>query len=233
VSRALLGVLVALALLLTLAPGARALPVLAEGDATELAQSLATATKAQGVCYGWNVEVSDSTYGAPTGPDIGSDKGVGVPVDPACPKYVELQGRITFTCESCEAEDSSAIQVVSNMPNAPTAADLEDLGFSGADLIGDTNDVLLTNMVGALPLVTASKGAAAPVPVAAPTAADEPAAGDAPTGAPSTPDWLRENWAVLAFFLVLSVAGLVWLVRMTLSERAERARTPSLTPREQ
>ena len=231
-SRALLGLLTALLLLLATAP-AQAVPVLAEADGTELAETLQTATAAQGVCYGWNVVVDDQG-GIESGEDVGSDKGAGTPVDRSCPKWVELQGGIQYTCESCESEDSSAITVEANFDGAPTATDLSELGFSGDQLLQEDSDVVLSNMVGALPLITASNGAAPAVP--APSAADAPkqAPGDVPTGTPSTPDWLREHWLALAFFLVLALGGLVWLVRLAQDDRVSRRAGPSpFTPREQ
>lgn len=205
--------LVAMLLTAVAAPVAQALPVLADADAADLAATLATATKAQGVCYGWAVSVNDSS-GGPTGVDAGSDKGAGMRVDQSCPKWVELQGSVDFTCESCESEDSAGATVVANFPGAPTTADLSALGFTGSRLTADDNDVVLTNMVGALPLVTASNGAAAAVPTAAPEAADTPGAGDVATGTPSTPDWLREHWLGLAFFVLLIGGGTLWLISL-------------------
>lgn len=203
-----------LGLLLAGAPAAQALPVLEEADAAELAQSLADATEAQGVCYGWTVQVLDQS-GGPSGVDVGSDKGAGQIVDRgSCAKWVELQGAIDFTCDSCESEDDSDVQLESNFAGAPTRADLEDLGFSGGDLKNDDNDTVLSNMVGALPLITASNGAAKPVPGLDAAEADKPAAGDVPTGTPSTPDWLRENWLALVFFALLAGGGVWWLLRL-------------------
>lgn len=229
-SRALPALLAAL-LLLVLVPAAHAVPVLAEADATELAETLQTATAAQDVCYGWAVAVTDQG-GPESGEDVGSDKGVGTRVDRSCAKWVELQASVLYTCETCEGEDASDIVVESNFEGAPTEADLVELGFAGGDLIRDDNDVVLTNMVGALPLVTASNGAAPPVPAPSGADAPQPAAGDGPTGAPSTPDWLRENWLSLAFFLVLALGGLVWLIRLAQDDRqARRARPTPSTPR--
>lgn len=209
----------ALGLSFSAAPAAQALPVLENADAAELAQALADATEAQGVCYGWAVQVADGS-GGPSGLDVGSDKGPGVPVDRAvCPKYVELQAGIEFTCESCESEDSSNVLIDANFAGAPTKDDLDDLGFSGGDLTQDDNDVVLTNMVGALPLVAASNGAATPVPGLDEAEADKPAAGDVPTGTPSTPDWLREHWLALVAFLLLAGGGAVWLVRLRRADR--------------
>lgn len=219
----------ALGLAVVIAPAAQALPVLEDADAAELAQVLADATEAQGVCYGWAVQVADGS-GGPSGADVGSDKGPGVVVDrAACPKYVELQGGIEFTCDSCESENSSNIVIDANFAGAPTKGDLEEIGFSGGDLTHDDNDVVLTNMVGALPLVTASNGAAMPVPGLEPAEADKPAAGDVPTGTPSTPDWLRESGPALVVFLLLAGGGTVWLVRL----RARRSDSELFTPHDQ
>lgn len=210
--------LAALGLALAGAPAAQALPVLEEADAAELAQALADATEAQGVCYGWAVRVDDQS-GGQSGGDVGSDKGPGVPVDRAgCAKYVELQAAISFTCESCESEDSAGLTISANFPGAPTEADLEALGFSDTDLLKDDNDTVLSNMVGALALITASNGAAKPVPGADAAAVEAPAAGDVPTGTPSTPDWLRDHWLALVFFGLLFGGGVIWMVRLRRAE---------------
>jgi len=220
----LLAVVAAGALAVIVAPLAQALPVLAEADAVELAQSLADATEAQGVCYGWAVRVEDQS-GGPSGEDVGSDKGPGVPVDvAACARYVELEAVINYTCETCESEDGASLGIDANFAGAPTEDDLDDLGFSDGSLIDDDNDTVLSNMVGALPLITASNGAAAPVPALDAAEAERPAAGDVPTGTPSTPDWLRDNWLALAFFALLLGGGVWWLVRLRHAE-ASSART--------
>jgi len=227
----LIALLAALGLAVLIAPAAQALPVLEDADAAELAQVLADATEAQGVCYGWAVQVVDGS-GGPSGVDAGSDKGPGVAVDrAACVKYVELQGGIEFTCDSCESEDSSNVLIDANFPGAPTKGDLEELGFSGGDLTNDDNDVVLTNMVGALPLITASDGAATPVPGPDAAEADQPAAGDAPTGTPSMPDWLRESGPALVVFLLLAGGGAVWLVRLRAGRSDRRPEPDGPDPR--
>jgi hypothetical protein len=206
-----------------LAHPAAAVPLLDEGDAAELAQSLADAREEQDVCYGWNVQVLDGS-GGPSGFDTGSNLGPGRPLGAAaaepCTRSVTLEGAVEYTCESCEAEDSSAVRVVSSFPGGPTTADLEDLGLKGSALKEDTGDVTLINMVGALPLITASKGAAPPVPVEPSTVA--PAASDRPTGTPSTPDWLRDAWLQLAALLVIILAGVVWFVQQRSIEATDR-----------
>ncbi len=202
---------------------AAAVPLLDEGDAAELAQSLADATEEQDVCYAWNVFVQDGS-GGPSGFDTGSNLGPNAPLGTAvsspCTKSVTLEGRVTYTCGSCESEDSSSVSVVSNFPGGPTTRDLEDLGLEGGDLKNDDGDVALVNMVGALPLITASKGAAAAVPVQPSTL--KPGATDKPTNSPSVPDWLRDSWLALTALLVVVLGGVLWLVSIRIADIARR-----------
>ena len=200
---------------------AMAVPVLEEGDATELANQLAEATEAQGVCYGWSVAVEDQT-GGPSGVDEGSNLGPDVPVpaqDPACERRVVLQGQVVYTCESCEAEDASVADVQASFPAAPTLADVEALGFDDAALKNDDGDTVLVNMVGALPLLTASDPSVEPVPFETEGAA-RPGPDDVPTGRPSTPDWLRDSAGALALCAALILGGLLWFVKLRRDGRA-------------
>ncbi len=214
--------LLAVVLLALAAPGARATPLLDEGDAVELAQSLAEATEAQGICYGWAVAVEDQT-GGPSGLDEGSNLGPDVPLtaqSAGCERRVVLQGQVVYTCESCEGEDASAADVQGSFPQAPTLADVEELGFDAGSLKNDDGDTVLVNMVGALPLLTASAGAAEPVPLDT-EGAPQPGPEDVATGTPSTPDWLRDSAGVLALCLALIVAGLLWLLKLRRDGRAD------------
>lgn len=218
--RALLGTL--LVLLLAAAP-AQAVPLLDPADADELAQTLADATEQQGVCYGWRVEVTDGS-GGPSGIDVGSNRGVDQPVDqpvdPSCTRVVEVQGAVRYTCDSCEGEDSSGYSVASNFDGGPTDGDLEALGLSPGSLKNEDGDVALINLVGALPLIVASKGQAAAI---APTDDTAPAPGDGPTGSPVIPDVLRAHGPALIFFLLLILGGIAWLVSQVLSENVQRS----------
>ncbi len=216
--RALLTTLV---LLLAATASAQAQPLLSAEDATELAGTLRDATAKQGVCYAWRVDVFDGS-GGPSGVDAGSNAGVDRGIDPSCTKSVQLQGTVQYTCNSCEAEDSSNFSVASNFEGGPTDADLEALGLSSGNLKNENGDVTLINLVGALPLVVASKGKAAAI---TPTDDTAPAAGDGPTGSPVVPDVIREHWPALVFFLLLTLGGIGWLVSQLLTENVQRAHT--------
>lgn len=238
---------------LTIPPAAaHASPLLDDVDATELAQSLAEATAAQGICYGWRVEVADDSGGT-SGIDAGSGAGPNRPVaDPSvaralqqresggsiapdCRRTVELTGDVLYTCESCEAEDSSRITVTSSFPDGPTEGDLEDLELRVDDMHADDGDEVLASLVGALPLVAASNGSAPAVPGEV-NRQPIPAADEA-QDTPATPDWLRDSWLALTCLLVLMAGGAAWLVaeihKQRIAGRSERpderegARPPS------
>lgn len=214
--------LVALLALALPAP-APAEPLLSSEDAAELAQALAEAREEQDVCYGWQVRVDDDSRG-PDGIDSGSSSGPGTPVGAGvgCRLYVELRGSVSYTCGSCEAEDSSDADVTTNIPNGPSTHDLDELGLDGGDLANDKGDSVLASMVGALPLIAASRGAAPAIAAEADTT--PPPARDKPTGTPWTPDWLRESWLALAACLVLVVGGSFWLRSVIQDERRKARR---------
>jgi len=214
-------VLLAAAVLAFAPPAAHATPLLGEADAAELAQQLAEARAAQGICYGWSVLVEDQA-GGPSGLDEGSSLGPDVPLDaqsPGCERRVLLQGQVIYTCESCEAEDSSVADVLGSFPGAPTLADVEALGFDDARLKGENGDTELINMVGALPLLATSSGAAKPVPAATQNA-PRPGPEDVPTNTPSTPDWLRDSAGALALGAAFILGGLLWFLKLRRDGRA-------------
>lgn len=227
--RALLATLL---IALALPAAAHAQPFLEDGDAAELANELAEATEEQGICYGWTVQVDDGS-GGPSGTDVGSNFGPGQPVGSgSCPKgAVELQAAVTYTCDSCESEDSSDFAVASSVPRGPTKGDIEDLDLGGGELKGDKGDAALASMVGALPLIVASKGLAPALTVDASTEPAKPAA-DKPTGSPTIPDWLRESWLALAACLVILGGGAIWLASAIAADRQRKrnvAHRPDLT----
>jgi len=204
IARLLLAVVLALAAF----PGsAAAAPLLEDADAAELAQSLAEATEVQGVCYGYAVEVVDES-GGPSGTELGSNRGPGQALDTAgCPRWVQLVGSVLYTSESSDSEDS-ADAIVRSRGFDVDLRDLEALGFDASDLAADDGDVVLANLVGALPVLAASRGAP---PVQPELGSGERAPnGDAPTGT-VRPDWLGENFGLLVLCLVLVLGGLLWL----------------------
>lgn len=222
-------VLVALTgVLLTAAPAAAATnPVLDPEGNTELAESLAEATKVQGVCYGYALRVSDAGTGAFRGTFASSSAGAGRPATagPACPRgVVQLSASISYTSSSSESEDSANWTLQSSLPSL-TIQDVERVTGGGASgLLDDSKseDVLL-NAVLALPAL-ASERAGVPPLVLDPTGDPAPAGARA-TGTPGS-DWTRENRSALAI-CVLALVGAV--VAFALSRRRPRDDVPPET----
>jgi hypothetical protein len=210
-----LALLVAAALATLAAASPAHAAILAEEDAAELANALAEATFEQKVCYGWAFQVSDNWTGEEDGPEVGSNFGPGIPVDPSRPEcekgVVVLAGTIAYTSEMSESEDSAAWEIQSTLPDPPRIEQLEDLGYSTDGLLGDDNDLAIINPTGALPSLVAERGVAEPIPFE--TAAREPGVGGEPTNSPSS-DFLRQNGSLLAICALLFVGGLLWLVRL-------------------
>ena len=210
--------------LLALPGAASAGSILEEGDANELAQSLAEATEEQGVCYGWAISVQDDDTGLETGDDIGSSQGPDQELSAGttgCEKYVLLQGSVTYTSSSSESEDFASIQILSNLGNPPTTDELSDLGYDADKLMADDNDVQLANMVGALPQLVADHGEAPPVPFETEKRAE--GVSGSPTNSPGS-DFLRENAATLGLCILLILGGLAWLLFAIFSGRNEQRR---------
>jgi hypothetical protein len=190
--------------------------VIEPADQAELANTLAEAQEEQDVCYGWNVSNNfDSS------PDIGSSVGGpgAVPlIGIGCQRYMFLYGSIDYACGSCDASDTASVRIFSNLPDAPTADDLEDLGLEAGDLTGDRDDITLINMVGALPLLAAQTGAVAPVAHETPAAVP---ATDVATDHPGS-DFMRTSWFWLLLFGFLAVLGpAYWLRERSVIRRRE------------
>ena len=189
-------------------PAAHALPILDTVDAEELAADLAEATEAQGICYGWAVQVQDDG-GSLTGADVGSNLGVGKrPSGSACPKWIMFTANIHYTSESSESEDSSSWDVVSNVGIERKL--LERLGISGSRLLSGNDDLVILDATRALPALAAEAGLAPPIELEAAAAADVPDA-DGPTGSHGS-DWTRQYGAPLAVGIVLVLFGAAWIV---------------------
>ena len=194
------------ALLAGAAPASAQVSLLAPEDAADLTNSLADAQDAQGVCYGYVVRIN----GIET--DLGSStEGPGRPlaVDGCTGGWTQLEADLTYTCDTCEGEDSASVAVNSSFPEEIDVSELEALGWSSGDLLGEQDDVALIGMVGVLPLLNAELGNAEFVDYE--LARDVPAA-DRPTGSPGS-DFLRERWPLLALCGFLFVLGPAYWAR--------------------
>ncbi|MGH3978484.1 MAG: hypothetical protein ACRDRZ_05720, partial [Pseudonocardiaceae bacterium] len=211
VRRATAVVAAAAVLLLAAAPPAAADVVLDPADAEDLAGTLADATAAQGVCYGWTVRVDDQGTGSDSGTSTGSNFGPGVSLasrSGSCPRQVEFVAAITYTSESSESEDSVSFQVTSTTPGRPDPGALTDLGIIDDDsLAGDAVDAAVARAVTALPQLAADAGLAPPL-VATPRTSAPPDVGSLSDDPGS--DYLRRAGGLLAFGLVLLVGGLAF-----------------------
>lgn len=200
------------ALLLLAGPATASADVIFDpADADDLAATLAEATAAQDICYGWNVQVSDQS--SSDSESVGSDRGAGVAVDTmSCSKYVVLDVYITWTSESSESEDSASYDVTSSA-GGPTRSDLDGLELDWDGLTGEDPDVVIGNAVAALPLLAADKDMGKAIEAA-------PASGDAPADASLTDDpgsdWFRNNGGTMLWGLGLLLAGgvfFLWVFR--------------------
>ncbi|MGI8441236.1 MAG: hypothetical protein ACR2NV_13755 [Thermoleophilaceae bacterium] len=222
------GALLLAVLALLLLPGASlGAPLLEEPDAVELAQTLAEATAEQQVCYGWEVAVDDQSGEGAGGVEAGSSAGPGAPLDRAsCPRWAIFQGGVSYTSESSESEDSAEIAIDSNLARPPTVSQLEDLGYSEDDLLGDIDDQAVIDMTNALPLLVAEAGEAPYIPFEPPT---EPVpASDRPNDGPGS-DWLRNYWW-LPVLLLAGLGGVAYLAVKALMGRGTPPTTGSAPP---
>lgn len=220
----------ATALALTAAPGTASADVVFDPvDARDLAETLAEASRAQGVCYGWNVAIDDQWAGVDTGVSAGSNFGAGLDVNEApgaagCQTTVEFNASILYTSESSESEDSASYEVVS-APRGPTTEDLDDLEIVDEDgLIGDDVDVVVSKAVSALPQLAADAGAARPIQA---TRAPVAEAGDSRlTDSPGSDFWRRAGNFLLwgSLLLLAGIAFAIYAVRSS-KRRGPRLRS--------
>lgn len=215
------------ALVLLAAPGTASADVVFDpADATDLAQTLAEASKAQGVCYGWHVTIDDQYAGVDTGSSVGSNFGAGRDVNEApgatrCATTVEFNASITYTSEASESEDSASYSVDS-APRGPTTDDLNDLGVVDEDgLVGDNVDVVVNKAVAALPQLASDVGVARPLQATPEPVAD--AGSSHLTDDPGSDFWRRSGNFLLWGSLLL-LAGIVFAVYALRSARRERER---------
>lgn len=193
--------------------------LLAAADRVELASSLAEATSESGVCFGYAVQLDNA--GAPqqdavssTGPNQRAATG------PSCSKgAIELQVSLTYTCGSCEGEDSASWSVVSTVPGLSSStvrSRLEELSpLSSGDLLGNDDDKALRDATAALPLTLDDA-----VP-AEPAKQEAAPSGDHLTGKPGS-DWLRANGVGMAVSIVVLLIALATVFCAWRIRRAQR-----------
>jgi hypothetical protein len=184
-------------------------PVLDGDTAADMVASLAEATEAQGVCYGWSVFVDDQGGEGWGGTYSGSNAGIETGIDRAsCPRWVSLDATITYVSSSSESEDSAFWTVSSGAVTAPTESDLERLGLWANDLLKDSKaEQTLANAVLALPMLTADRGDVTPLVL--PTDASPAPADSRATDHPGS-DRLRDHLALVVVLVVLIVVCLFW-----------------------
>ena len=215
-SRPGLAALLAAAVALAVAPAASATPILDEADATELAGVLAEAEASQDICYGWEVTISGDVSTALAAGEYGSSRGPDTHAV-VCDQYVIFEADLVYTSESSEAADRASFRVSSNLPGAPSEADLRRVGVDGGRLLGNDDDRAIYDATVALPALVAERGLAPPV--AAEANRDELPPGDGPRGGGGS-DWLRTNGDPLAVILIVLIGGLAWAAWILLFRRA-------------
>lgn len=193
--------------------------LLAAADRVELASSLAEATSESGVCFGYAVDLDNA--GAPQ-QDAVSSAGPNqrAAAGPSCPKgAIELQVSLTYTCGSCESEDSASWSVVSTVPGLSSGtvrSRLEQLSpLSSGDLLGNDDDKALRDATAALPLTLDDA-----VP-AEPAKQEAAPGGDHLTGKPGS-DWLRANGIGMAVSIVVLLIALATVFCAWRIRRAQR-----------
>ncbi|MGW5648148.1 hypothetical protein ACWEV3_28810 [Saccharopolyspora sp. NPDC003752] len=169
-------------------------------DAQQLAQRLAEAERAHGVCFGWKL-VDGSTEQF----DQGSSRGPSVPAD-SCPRWAETQVFVAAAGETDDA-DSADIKVVASgdLDAQLDADDFVNLGVTADSLAEETVTATGQAALG-LPLLLVEKGV-----LTAPKATED-ASGTAsvpplPKGDGSGSDWVP--WAWLGGLGVVVVLGLL------------------------
>ena len=217
--------LAAAACVVALAGPASAIDPIADDETkADVAASLAEATAAQGVCYGWTLTVDDFAEGTWNGVYLLSNLGVERTVDATtCPKSVTLVANITYTSELNDAPDSASWVIQGVGTAAPDVSALERLGLRAGDLLDDgKSEQTFINAVLALPVLTAELGGAAPVVLPSTTASAPPEA--QATGRPGS-DALRERRGTV-ILLILLIAGCLWYAWAAYTGRVGRPEPP-------
>lgn len=187
----------------------------------ETTASLARASAAQGICYGWRLSSEDQTTvsrGSNLGPDAAVDS------DPErCPRWIQVEAWVLYTAADSEVSDAAITRITMSGVTTPLTGDLDRFGLT-TDAFIDAPDRAICQAALVLPLLAAESGNAPPVPTAPPTTA--------PTTTPAAlpdagSDFWRDRWAhVLGGSFLLLVAALV--IAIGWFERQHERRQPVL-----
>jgi hypothetical protein len=201
--------------------------VLGGRETGRLIERLDAASKAQGVCYGWEVDsgrmnlppvtpVYSSGFRPSPHPEakpaqrdsrVENGSNLGPDTDPRlvpaqCPRWVVLRADYTYSFID-EEWVSVNLEVDSNLPQRPSASDLTAVGITTSTLVGPYGAGGLSNAISALPMVVAQQGQAAVVPEPAP---QQPPAGDK-AESPGKGRYVGMALAILMIF-----GGVAWIV---------------------
>ncbi len=207
-------------------------PMPTAADETSLSADLATATRQQGICYGWDLTLDDN-YSTYSGHSVGSNQGTDHELDRSqCRQWVVYTASVTWTSSSSESSDYGSATLSSSddlLDRLPDSSDLADVG-GGDSVITDDPAGGLETVVEALPLLMSEKGAASPL--AAGT--EDPAASSVtPPPSAGSDRWRDEK----GYLIVGGIGLLVALVLLTggllswrHSRRARQVGPPPPTP---
>ncbi len=190
--------------------------VLSSADRAELVALLANAHRQQGVCYSWNVSITDQNNRAGSTRDYGDHLNrTARPAIGDCPKAVTLDGQVVYTSEGSESEDYGSYQIRTvGLPPLRGTQPVSQTAF-----VANPDEAVFQAM-SALPALVAESGGAPWMTVEANTAPLPPGAG--PTDTPGS-DWLRSNVALVTVLVLGILGSVLWILKLLFSPRLHAA----------
>ncbi len=187
-------------------------------DAIDLAQTLADVGDDQDVCYQWNVTIRGGS-----GDEVGSSQNPDGPItDPAaCTGGIAtFTASLTYTCSSCEAEDSIGsrrLELTGDLAGAFTMRDVDRVSKAGGSaLLGNSDDLALRNTMMAIGQLVNDSGRV-------PRAAFEPSTSGA--GTSDGPDRIRRSdWVRINTPTILTAIALVGIAAFLVGYALRRLR---------
>ncbi|MQA11375.1 MAG: hypothetical protein GEU98_23060 [Pseudonocardiaceae bacterium] len=191
-------------------------------DSADLANRLATAERAHGICYGW--QLIDGGLNQVL--SEGSSRGVGTDAE-QCARWVEVSADVLYTSENSEQEDSAQLTVRSSpdlLGSTPSPQDFERVGVTSRELIDEP-----VSSVGyaalSLPLLLAERGVVQPVEL------DQGAASERvqPLDEAGS-DFFGQYTGTIIFLGILAAAVLACLVLGIVASRRRKRRLAAVPP---